>query len=338
MLCFSFSCSSYPLHRLILAEVHQSSFLIAPGRAVKVAVWTAAPRNNTTISILPGQPFCIRIFVENGARFVNSSHFQPIPGHNLDSIEIYARGKHVFIPFDVHPAGDHFFSEHKSSSYRVYENDIALYDKDDYTLDGIVEYLDGSWNLNQKGDVAHYLGWSIFKDFHFSIEVLEQTIDVENKIRSISRNRYFPLEKFKSIPLCNNGNHAGRWIPKKMLPVEYEEHLPPLKGSNNELVWVPYSCRYKPYSSELFETCVTKYYNNGILWYGDSNSRRSVKKLASKNEWCAYPVLDENKKICNCEDGGEKMNKYFSVSSDCTLQFRIGTASVNFNSIGGLTC
>lgn len=31
------------------------------------------------------------------------------------------------------------------------------------------------------------------------------------------------------------------------------------------------------------------------------------------------------------------MNKYFSVSSDCTLQFRIGTASVNFNSIGGLT-
>lgn len=280
------------------------------------------------MSLLPGQPFCVRVFIQSSIKSAPSTNstFRPIPGYDIDSIEIHARGKSIFIPFDVNAV------KSDQQQYRIYEADIRLYDEDEYELSGTVEYINGEWNLDYKGIQDYYLGWPLFNDTVTSIKIRSDAK------RLFTDKEYIPLKEYSRMPICENGNHTGRWIPKNLLPSEYKEHLPPLQGTKNELVWVPYNCRYKPYTPEMFMQCVSKQYPKGIQWFGDSNSRRSVKKLVSNGTWCAYPIPQKNQQSCDCEDWrDESTRKYFSAWSTCNFKFRIGNVPVNMDFIGGLT-
>lgn len=288
-----------------------------------VQVWFPA-ETTTSITLLPGQPFCIRALVHPPKNHtLNDQLFDRLePESNWDSLELIARGTNFYIPFQSPKALYDTLNNKTRYDTHLYEFEIQLWDVDVYAISGILEYRSGQWSNegpygNKTSEIVDLNEMEFLSRHDLSIRIIEpDTIEYYPAVHTALSNPtteapFMPISHAASLPLCTNGNHPGRFVPVSLIP-DTLSHLPPLASastSSTPLVFMPFNCRYKPYTHIEFAQCLnnlsTHSPNKGdIIWYGDSNSRRSLKDLASMGSWCSS-ITDPNlpqTKYCVCED------------------------------------
>ncbi|KAG0183314.1 hypothetical protein DFQ29_006883 [Apophysomyces sp. BC1021] len=166
--------------------------------------------------------------------------------------------------------------------WHIYETDVALLDEGQYRIEGRLEYAEGRWNF-EKGPVLPYDAQRLAVYPHDTLDVVAMT-----------KNRHYDTAE---LPLCTRADHLGRWVPAD-------------KGMGKQdkqgKVWAPYECQYRPIQYDAFNRCLARKYPRGIDIYGDSNTRRSLKKFVTQGRWCSSEDdMDNNRRACFCEDFNE---------------------------------
>ncbi|KAJ1739948.1 hypothetical protein LPJ68_004209 [Coemansia sp. RSA 1086] len=178
------------------------------------------------------------------------------------------------------------------NSTHIYEADVILKDIDVFVPQGYMEYRQAQWNGEDHTNTQPLVP-----------EPLQISSELQVHVASNDISK-FALDNYLNLPLCTEPDSEGRWIPIDAIPFD-KSHLP--KQDNFERVWLPYNCRLYPYSYEEFAECTSKKHNL-IHWFGDSNTRRALKKISSMGSWCSKP--DEvNTQLCKCNDNVESLGQ-----------------------------
>ncbi|KAJ1877292.1 hypothetical protein LPJ57_004020 [Coemansia sp. RSA 486] len=167
---------------------------------------------------------------------------------------------------------------------RVYEGTARLYDPGVYLLDARIEARDGQWNPEDKEPVEY---------------IEEDTVLCEDRIR-VKRDPRHPtyLGRHQNLPLCVNGDDPGRWVPEKNLPRHWHKWAFVYPAEDGR-VWLPYLCRLRRISHAEFVFHMSYLYPS-VHWYGDSNSRRTLRPLVSAGKWChRQSIADRLDCLCN---------------------------------------
>jgi hypothetical protein len=265
---------------------------------------------NQTVTIEQGQSYCIRLVIYPPKLNPLIMHtFKPIDGSPWDSIMmtlvrqseynttfpvqlhlwnghsvIYEANRNVFGSSSAQDVPSHELVDRKN--VHIYEAEVKLHDEGDYSLETRLEYTHAMWNFERQPAVPYQpelinapLGWNL--------TVLGHQKD------------HFDL------PLCTRPDHPGRWLNIKDFPPHRQNMLSSNAADFNGNFWAPYECQYRYISYQDFNQCLAKKYPL-IHWFGDSNSRRSIKKIITDGEWCNdYQAIQSNsttKRACHCED------------------------------------
>ncbi|PIA17411.1 hypothetical protein COEREDRAFT_80430, partial [Coemansia reversa NRRL 1564] len=124
----------------------------------------------------------------------------------------------------------------------------------------------------------------------------------------------YSLSRYLELPFCTEMDADGRWVLVTDLP--FDPSLVPLPDNYNR-VWLPYTCQMRRISYDT----LTKTLNDRrrpIHWFGDSNTRRALKKITTLGEWCTLPE-DLASRKCICEDQGERFPIYNTAASQTIL-------------------
>lgn len=174
-----------------------------------------------------------------------------------------------------------------------------------------INYL---WNF----EVAEDVKWD-----PFPLRILElkgSEFQVKDMLKlSIKGPKLTPIS-YLNLPICKNGNSPGRWVKSFMIedknqkssssdwsaPRDSTTHFKDPEGR----VWVPYDCRYIPFSYSDFTTCLAKA-NTHLHIYGDSNIRRALKAITTAGAWC-NTLYDPDSWECQCSDQGRVAVPYFN--------------------------
>ncbi|KAL1916727.1 uncharacterized protein VTP21DRAFT_5431 [Calcarisporiella thermophila] len=143
-------------------------------------------------------------------------------------------------------------------------------------------------------------------------EALDKTTAEEKKQQeAISTKEKHPASSVKnsaykdhfSLPLCTSADVPGRWLPASLF--KDDPKFAPAALDDSDRFWAPYTCRYRKYTYEQFNQCLSKKYPL-IHWFGDSNSRRALKKMITYGEWCSdkaeIAANFDKQRACHCED------------------------------------
>ncbi|KAJ2080626.1 hypothetical protein H4R24_002947 [Coemansia sp. RSA 988] len=249
-------------------------------------------------SISPGETVCVRAIVPSSEHKHKNNllhNFETIPGTPWDSIMIDMVGINTGVSVPVELQMVNHRQNNERVQTHIYEADVALYDVDTYHPEGYIEFRDAKWNPGPSMDPQPLEPEPIV------VFPSNQTISVMDK-NNISP---YSLSRHMDLPLCTEPNLDGRWISLNEL--EFDPGLVSPSDNNNR-AWLPYNCRLKRYTYKEFAKCLINRYPL-MHWFGDSNSRRALKKITSLGKWCSTPDAI-NTLTCRCNDNVEEFTNY----------------------------
>ncbi|KAJ2157418.1 hypothetical protein GGF46_004519 [Coemansia sp. RSA 552] len=251
-------------------------------------------------AIQAGETVCVRVVVP-GRKYQASMWYTPMPNMPWDSVMLDLAGQTtgVSIPVDLKMVRDMRNTER--SSTHIYEADVMLRDADSYVPTGWIEFRDAQWNPQNGLPLVDY-----------NPEPL--AISPQLKVAVVDLGGKYSLDNYLKLPLCTEPNSEGRWIHQADLP--FNQTLVPA-AENHGLVWLPYDCRLRPISYQEFAQCAQTQYPR-MHWFGDSNTRRMMKKIVSLGEWCGKPE-EQTTKQCLCEDHGQPFGNFHTLQPDTII-------------------
>ncbi|KAJ2161116.1 hypothetical protein GGF46_001705 [Coemansia sp. RSA 552] len=254
--------------------------------------------------ITPGHCVCVRAAVPVADLPVNTSAYQPIPGWPSDSLMIdlvlqsskyddgdedplYANSR-VTVSVNMQPA----FKPQQNARVRVYEGTAQLFDPGVYEVDARIEQRNGQWNA-EPGDETPPYTETLMKTT-LPLGSSESQVRV---LRDVKHPSY--LRRHQNLPLCKSGSAAGRWIPEANLPRSWKawQYMFPAEDGR---VWLPYSCRLRRISHAEFVFHMSRSHSS-VHWYGDSNSRRTLRPFMMGGKWC-HQANTTTRLDCLCND------------------------------------
>ncbi|KAJ2704282.1 hypothetical protein H4R19_005255, partial [Coemansia spiralis] len=235
-----------------------------------------------------GQTVCVRVVVPAPAERTSIT-YTPLVGQPWDSVllDMVGRATNISVPVALRPIAD--YRNTIRDSTHVYEADVLLRDVDTFAPRGFIEFRDARWNPETGLTPAAYDPESIFIDDTLAVQVGDA-----------DGTSPFSLQRHLDLPLCTAPDAEGRWISAESLPFDAAE-LPP--ADHHNMVWLPYACRLRRISYSDAVECMTARYPLQH-WYGDSNIRRTLKKLVTLGQWCTSEE-DLQTRPCLCEDYSE---------------------------------
>ncbi|KAJ1990415.1 hypothetical protein GGI26_003540 [Coemansia sp. RSA 1358] len=242
-----------------------------------------------------GGTVCVRVVVP-AKLHAQPMLFMPFPNTPWDSILLDLVGNKTGVSVPVELVLTNDVQNYDRNSVHVYEADVLLRDADTYHPSGYIEFRDALWNPDGYSDPQPFVPEPLAIPGNLTVKVLDG--DEENP---------YALSKHLDLPLCTKSDSDGRWVSVNDLPFDASRVLPP---DNHNRVWLPYSCRLKPISYADFSRCLVDKYPL-IHWFGDSNTRRALKKVTSLGKWCSTKP-DINSLTCLCNDNMEQYSRYNS--------------------------
>ncbi|KAI9471079.1 hypothetical protein BX667DRAFT_508997 [Coemansia mojavensis] len=244
-----------------------------------------------TTDIEIDESICVRVVVPAKTTQMPLK-FAPFPGAPWDSIllDLIGQNTNISVPVPLEK------TDHTSNFYRdkvhIYEADVVLRDVDVYRPQGYIEYRHAMWNAEGFLDPQP-----------FNPERLIIRPDLQITVTDNEQLSPYSLHKYLDMPLCTEPNADGRWIPIERLPFDPQQVPPP---DSHGLVWLPYKCRLQRIAYTDFAKCLAQKYPV-VHWYGDSNTRRALKKVATLGKWC---VDNPDSLVCKCNDNMEPFSEY----------------------------
>ncbi|KAJ2706484.1 hypothetical protein H4R19_005009 [Coemansia spiralis] len=244
-----------------------------------------------------GSSVCVRVVVP-AKELKASASFEPIPATPWDSILLDLVGAKTGISVPVAlQMTDHAQNYHRDTTH-IYEANVVLRDADMYRPEGYIEYRAAQWNP---------------QDFQSPQPFEPEKLAIADSARITVADRDglspFTLQRHLELQLCTEADVDGRWVLASSLPFDAAQVLAP---DHTGRVWLPYECRLRPYTYQAYAQCLVRKYPL-IHWYGDSNTRRALKKVTSLGQWCSTPE-DQASLKCTCNDNSEDFKPYQSMS------------------------
>ncbi|KAJ2566207.1 hypothetical protein IW140_005020 [Coemansia sp. RSA 1813] len=245
-------------------------------------------------SIDVGETVCIRVVVPNDADKSKPMLFAPFPGTPWDSVmlDLVGNSTGISVPVELNPAND--MRNDARFSTHVYEADVLLRDVDTYRPKGYVEFRDAQWNPEDPQEPQPYIPEKLYVSYLLEIPVVD---------------RYgaspYSLSNYLQLPQCRVSDPEGRWVSVDDIP--FDVTTLPLPDNNNR-IWMPYNCQLKRISYKDFAQCLLEKYPNMHL-FGDSNTRRYLKKITTLGEWCGT-AEEHNTTGCICEDHKDPFERF----------------------------
>ncbi|KAJ1796757.1 hypothetical protein LPJ59_003551 [Coemansia sp. RSA 2399] len=246
-----------------------------------------------TKAIEVGETVCVRVVIP-----AQPSHasvlYTPFPDMGWDSVmlDLVGNDTGISVPVQLRPSPD--FRNTRRDSVHVYEADVLLRDVDLYRPQGLIEYRSAEWNPEDGLPIVMYDPEPLLISDLLEIEVADE----------FGRSPY-SLARHMELPLCTELSPEGRWVAAADVPFD-TEGLPSPDPQGR--IWMPYSCRLQRYSYAGFAQCLLKKYPL-MHFYGDSNTRRMLKKVTTLGEWCSAPESFATHP-CMCEDHEEKFDRF----------------------------
>ncbi|KAJ1849544.1 hypothetical protein LPJ70_000402 [Coemansia sp. RSA 2708] len=238
-----------------------------------------------------GESVCVRVVVP-AKPLGTAQTFVPLSNAPWDSVlvDLVGRATNVSVPVPLRMA-NHTHNQNRDLTH-VYEADVVLRDADIYSPEGYIEFRYALWNPEASLDPQP-----------FEPEKLQIPDTLQVNVSDDDGVSPYSLQNYLDLPLCTEPNAEGRWISAASLPFDAAQVPPP---DNHNLVWLPYDCRLKRVKYQDFATCLAQRYPK-IHWFGDSNTRRALKKVSTLGQWCA---AEPNSLVCTCNDNSEKFTNY----------------------------
>lgn len=197
---------------------------------------------------------------------------------------------------------------HERNMIHVYEGSLKLPDPGNYEVTGLVEFQGAQWNF-EKGPVVPYNPRKLETyPKQTSISTWTAAAEEENRDTAVAQEHL-------SLPLCTRGDHTGRWLPGNN--IDSAKRLP---LDRHGKFWAPYDCRYRPIGYDEFATCLASKYGKGISMYGDSNTRRAIKKMITHGQWCNGWHLQKpettNTEVAVADDEEAEAAEFFLQNTD----------------------
>ncbi|KAJ2077136.1 hypothetical protein H4R24_005307, partial [Coemansia sp. RSA 988] len=241
-----------------------------------------------------GETVCVRVVIPS--RPVDPFlTYAPIANTPWDSILLDMVGQHTGVSIPVTLRMEDHINNYRNGMTHIYEADVLLRDADMYYPQGYIEYRDAKWNSEE----------------HLHPQpLIPEPLEIPSTMRvpvTAEQDTYniYSLDNYPSLPLCITANAEGRWIHISQLPFDTSLAPPP---DNFNRVWLPYTCKLKQYSYPQLFQCLRQKHPL-IHWFGDSNTRRALKKLTTLGSWCSAPE-ERNNLMCTCNDNASNFGKY----------------------------
>ncbi|KAJ1792300.1 hypothetical protein LPJ62_000922 [Coemansia sp. RSA 2167] len=237
-----------------------------------------------------GESVCVRVVVP--AQYtVAPMTFVPFPNAPWDSVmlDLVGRDTNTSVPVLLQMA-DHTHNYFRDRTH-VYEADVVLRDADVYHAEGYIEFRHAKWNAEAFLDPQP-----------FEPEQLKMP-DVQINVLDEDGLSPYSLQRYMDLPLCTDSDADGRWVSVDVLPFDASLVPPP---DNHNLVWLPYDCRLQRFTYSNFTKCLLRKYPL-VHWFGDSNTRRALKKVSTLGKWCA---AEPDSLVCTCNDNTEPFTNY----------------------------
>ncbi|KAJ1718121.1 hypothetical protein LPJ61_006836, partial [Coemansia biformis] len=212
-----------------------------------------------------GSSVCVRVVVPAKALAFSVS-FVPFPDTPWDSIllDLVGGSTGISVPVPLQMA-DSTQNYHRDTTH-VYEADVVLRDADIYRPVGYIEYRGALWN-----------GEDHLETQPLNPETLTIPESLAIAVTDTHGDDSYSIAKHPTLPLCTSADADGRWVSVGSLPFDKALVPPP---DNNNRVWLPYTCRLQRYTYQGFAKCLAQHYPL-VHWYGDSNTRRAMKKITT---------------------------------------------------------
>ncbi|KAJ1732810.1 hypothetical protein LPJ72_003210 [Coemansia sp. Benny D160-2] len=262
-----------------------------------------------------GQAVCIRVVVpparpgneaiglDDKASAVVERH-QPLAGHPglWDSMMVDAVGASTGISVPVTMAAAPHMRMAERRAVHVYEGEVRLYDADVFAISGVVEFRDAQWNYEPPTPVPT----------RYAPEPIHVAAPTVIRVAVPLESRFHP-RNYRALPACTRADEPGRWVAADAAAADGRDviGLPTYRGR----VWLPFECRLRELSNSEFLRCLdserphapqrgskTEAYT--IHWFGDTGTRRALKKITSLGEWCSSNGA-QYRQHCRCDDSGE---------------------------------
>ncbi|KAJ2768298.1 hypothetical protein IWQ56_002979 [Coemansia nantahalensis] len=232
-----------------------------------------------------GQTVCVRVVVPAPEQR-SSITYTPLVGMPWDSVllDMVGSATNISVPVKLTAIAD--YRNTIRDSPHVYEADVLLRDVDMFVPRGYVEFRDAQWNPEAGLPPVAYDPEALFIADELAVEVGDA-----------DGSSPFSLKRHLDLPLCTEPDAEGRWVSGEALPFSAGE-VPP--ADNHNMVWLPYSCRLRRISYADAVGCMTARHPL-MHWYGDSNIRRTLKKIATLGQWCSTAASLQTR-ACLCED------------------------------------
>ncbi|PIA15566.1 hypothetical protein COEREDRAFT_81894 [Coemansia reversa NRRL 1564] len=247
--------------------------------------------NLKTVNI--GDSVCVRVVVTE-SEYKPSMVYMPVPNSPWDSVLLDLVGTSTGISIPVHLQMSPHVNNYQPGVAHVYEADVVLRDVDVYIPEGYIEFRNGQWNAEGNATLPLLIPEKIFIAEELKVNVAD--VDGTSK---------YSLQRYMELPLCRSMDMEGRWIQKEVLP--FHRVLVPA-ADNHGRVWLPYHCRLRRIAYAEFGKCLVQRHPM-LHWFGDSNTRRALKKITSLGEWCARSE-EKDQRFCMCEDYLQPFNRF----------------------------
>ncbi|KAJ2359342.1 hypothetical protein IWW50_000140 [Coemansia erecta] len=237
-----------------------------------------------------GESVCVRVIVP-GQHTQAPMTFVPYPNAPWDSVllDLVGGNTNVSVPAALQ------MTEHTHNYFRdrthIYEADVVLRDADTYHAEGYIEFRQARWNAEA------FLDPQPFEPEQLDIP------DVKVNVQDDDGLSPYSLKRYPDLPLCTDSDADGRWVAVSTLPFD-AALVPP--ADNHGLVWLPYECRLQRITYTAFAQCLARKYPL-VHWFGDSNTRRALKKVSTLGAWCSENPEDI---VCTCNDNSEAFANY----------------------------
>ncbi|KAJ2550760.1 hypothetical protein EV175_003947 [Coemansia sp. RSA 1933] len=270
-------CASIPIpdHYWELTDVQMAPFVEIPQQHLSVGV---------------GHTVCVRVVVPERPTQAALVH-TPLPDTPWDSIllDMVGRSTGISVPVHLQRAPRAFHSDTERGGVHIYQADVLLRDVDVFEPFGFLEYRDAQWNFEGGLPLVPYTPEPLAMPYNVSVEVVDRL-----------GSSPFSLARHLELPLCTENSPDGRWVALSDIPWDTSTVLPP---DNHNRTWLPYTCRLQRYDYRAFAQCLVDRYPV-LHVFGDSNTRRYMKKITLLGSWCEVPQMHAWS-LCTCEDFNE---------------------------------
>ncbi|KAJ1797637.1 hypothetical protein LPJ59_003012 [Coemansia sp. RSA 2399] len=271
------------------------------------------------LDVEAGQPVCVRVVVppaQTGDAVAELvEQHQPLAGHPglWDSMIVDAVGAATGIGVSVAVAPVPHMHMAERRAVHVYEGDVRLFDADSFAIGGVVEFRDAQWNYEPPTPVPQ----------QYAPEEIRVAAGTLLRVGVAPGSRFHP-RNYAALPACTRADEPGRWMAANAARARGVFGVPQYDGR----VWLPYACRLQGYTYSETLRCLdsarplagnssrssssAEAYT--IHWYGDTGTRRALKKITSLGEWCTGSDTHSQQR-CICDDSGEVFARFTGQNS-----------------------